>query len=53
MEKTLYCIRHGYAFHNKLFKYIGRRAYIEFPDTPLLEKGYNQAKMLTPPLGND
>ena len=46
MEKTLYCIRHGYAFHNKLYKYIGERAYIEFRDTPLLEKGYNQAKML-------
>tara|TARA_B100002019_G_scaffold263031_1_gene250854 strand:- start:175 stop:804 length:630 start_codon:yes stop_codon:yes gene_type:complete len=46
MEKTIYFIRHGYALHNKLFWDIGRRAYCEFRDTPLLEKGYNQAKNL-------
>ena len=46
MEKTLYCIRHGYAVHNKLFRDIGIRAYTEFRDTQLLEKGYNQAKTL-------
>ena len=46
MEKTIYCIRHGYALHNKLFWDIGRRAYNEFRDTPLLEEGYNQAKRL-------
>ena len=46
MEKTIYCIRHGYALHNKLFWDIGRRAYSEFKDTPLLEKGINQAKRL-------
>ena len=46
MEKILYCIRHGYAVHNKLFQYIGRRAYTEFRDPNLLESGYNQAKML-------
>lgn len=46
MEKTIYCIRHGYALHNKLFWDIGRRAYSEFRDTPLLEEGYNQAKQL-------
>ena len=46
MEKTLYCIRHGYALHNKLFRDIGLRAYTEFRDTQLLEKGYNQARVL-------
>ena len=46
MEKTIYCIRHGYALHNKLFWDIGRRVYNEYRDTPLLEEGYNQAKEL-------
>ena len=46
MKKTLYCIRHGYALHNKLFWDIGPRAYSEYRDTPLLEKGYEQAKRL-------
>ena len=46
MEKTLFCIRHGYALHNKLFWTIGRKAYGEFRDTPLLLEGYNQAKEL-------
>ncbi len=46
MKKTLYCIRHGYALHNKLFWDIGARAYAEYRDTPLLEVGYNQAKRL-------
>jgi len=46
MEKTLYCIRHGYALHNKLFWDIGPRAYSEFRDTPLLEEGFKQAKRL-------
>ena len=46
MEKTIYCIRHGYALHNKLFWDIGRRAYNEYRDTPLLEEGYEQAKKL-------
>jgi broad specificity phosphatase PhoE len=32
--------------HNKLFDDIGRRAYKEYRDTHLLEKGYEQAKML-------
>ena len=47
MKKTLYCIRHGYALHNKLFWDIGPRAYSEYRDTPLLEKGYEQAKRLS------
>ena len=46
MEKTIYFIRHGYALHNKLFWDIGKRAYSEYRDTPLLEEGYNQAKRL-------
>ena len=46
MQKTLFCIRHGYALHNKLFWSIGRKAYGDFRDTPLLNEGYNQAKNL-------
>ena len=46
MEKTIYCIRHGYALHNKLFLDIGGRAYNEYRDSPLLEEGYEQAKRL-------
>ena len=46
MDKTLYCIRHGYALHNKLFWSLGKRAYQEFRDTPLIEHGYYQAKNL-------
>jgi len=44
MGKTIYCIRHGYALHNKLFNYIGKQAYSEFRDTPLLHEGILQAK---------
>ena len=46
MEKFIYCIRHGYAYHNKLFYDIGTRAYSEFRDTNLLQEGYKQAKKL-------
>ena len=46
MKKILYCIRHGYALHNKLFNYIGTKAYTEFQDTPLLHEGISQAKNL-------
>ena len=44
--KILYCIRHGYAMHNNLFKYIGTKAYTEFRDTNLLNEGIFQAKRL-------
>ena len=44
--KTLYCIRHGYALHNQLYKYMGSRAYYEFRGTPLLHEGIEQAKDL-------
>jgi broad specificity phosphatase PhoE len=46
MEKTLYCIRHGFALHNKLFGYIGKKAYTDFRDTPLLHEGILEAKHL-------
>jgi len=44
--KTLYCIRHGFALHNKLFQYIGSQAYRKFRDTPLLYEGIIQAQNL-------
>ena len=44
--KTLYCIRHGYAVHNKLYHSIGTEAYTTFRDTHLLQEGYEQAKEL-------
>ena len=44
--KVLYCIRHGYAMHNNLFKYLGTKAYTEFRDTNLLNEGIFQAKRL-------
>jgi len=40
MKKTLYCIRHGTALHNINFPKIGRRAYTEFRDTPLVDFGH-------------
>ena len=53
--KTLYCIRHGYALHNKLYHTMGTEAYTTFRDTHLLEEGYEQAKNMGrvyPELGN-
>lgn len=46
--KTLYCIRHGYALHNYLYKVIGTEAFTDeqFRDTNLLETGIQQAKKL-------
>ena len=41
--KTIYCIRHGTALHNELYKYIGNRAFTEFKDTHLTTKGYNES----------
>ena len=43
MKKTLYCIRHGEALHNILFKKIGEKAYVNTRDTRLVENGTNQA----------
>ena len=45
MEK-LYILLDTVMHYNKLFWDIGRRAYSEFRDTPLLEEGYNQVKRL-------
>ena len=39
IRKILYCIRHGYALHNQLYKHMGSRAYYEYRDTPLLHQG--------------
>ena len=44
--KTVYCIRHGLALHNKLYETMGSSAYTTFRDTHLLEEGYNQARHL-------
>ena len=46
MEKTLYCIRHGYALHNKLFWDIGPRAYLSLEIQIIIEEGFKQAKRL-------
>lgn len=46
MNKTLYCIRHGFALHNYIYQFIGTKAYTDFRDTPLLDKGIEQAKTL-------
>ena len=41
--KRVYCIRHGTALHNVLYWYIGTRAFSEFKDTHLTEKGINES----------
>ena len=40
MSKTLHCIRHGTALHNVNFPKMGRQAYTEFRDTPLVDYGH-------------
>lgn len=40
MRKTLYCIRHGTALHNINFPKMGRKAYTDFKDTPLVDFGH-------------
>ena len=40
MRKTLYCIRHGTSLHNVNFPRMGRKAYTEFHDTPLVDFGH-------------
>ena len=37
--KNIWCIRHGTALHNVLFKDIGTKAYTLHRDTPLVGKG--------------
>lgn len=46
MTKLLYCIRHGTALHNINFRKIGRKAYTDFKDTPLIDKGKMEAVQL-------
>ena len=46
MKKTLYCIRHGEALHNVLFKVMGSKAYVTNRDTKLMETGIKQALLL-------
>ena len=41
--KTLYFIRHGTALHNLLFWDIGNKAYTTYRDTPLVQKGFEEA----------
>ena len=43
MTKLLYCIRHGTALHNVNFWKMGRKAYTDFKDTPLIDKGKIEA----------
>ena len=44
----IWCIRHGTALHNTLFKLIGKKAYTEkvYTDTPLVEKGEEESLKL-------
>ena len=46
MTKLLYCIRHGTALHNVNYWKIGRRAYTEYFDTPLIDFGKLEATLL-------
>ena len=43
MNKQIIFIRHGYALHNDLFWKLGKKAYSDYVDTPLLNKGFSQA----------
>ena len=43
MSKKVFFIRHGYALHNDLYWIMGKKAYSDYTDTPLLHKGYTQA----------
>jgi broad specificity phosphatase PhoE len=46
MEKTIYFIRHGTALHNINYKTMGESAFTTTRDTPLVEKGISDAKLL-------
>ena len=43
MNKQVIFIRHGYALHNDLFWKLGKKAYSDYVDTPLLNRGFLQA----------
>ncbi len=44
----IWCIRHGTALHNTLFKLIGKKAYTEkvYTDTPMVEQGEEESLKL-------
>lgn len=47
MTKTLYCIRHGTAYHNDMFwTRLGSQVYEYFHDTPLTMRGIMESEML-------
>ena len=44
--KNVYCIRHGTAEHNVLFKEMGEKAYMMIRDSSLTELGQSESKLL-------
>ena len=46
MNKKITCIRHGTALHNVMFDKIGIKAYSDYRDTPLVEKGVQESTEL-------
>lgn len=46
MNKKITCIRHGTALHNVMFDKIGIKAYSDYKDTPLVEKGVQESTEL-------
>ena len=46
MVKKITCIRHGTALHNVMFDKIGVKAYSDYRDTPLVERGVQNRKNL-------
>ena len=46
MKKTIYFIRHGTALHNINYETMGESAFTTTRDTPLVEKGIGDAKLL-------
>ena len=46
MKKILYLIRHGTALHNVNYETMGESAFTTTRDTPLVEKGISDAKLL-------
>jgi broad specificity phosphatase PhoE len=48
MSKNIWCIRHGTALHNTLFRLIGKKAYTDkiYTDTPLVETGEIESRTL-------
>tara|TARA_B100000902_G_scaffold114997_1_gene115943 strand:+ start:3244 stop:3840 length:597 start_codon:yes stop_codon:yes gene_type:complete len=46
MKKTLYLIRHGTALHNINYDTMGESAFTTTRDTPLVETGISDAKLL-------